>query len=180
MMPSASTSLWRVSCKAKTARERDETISISTSFCSCWSSLNEREETSMCKEKDSEGMVRKLQGAFVGNLISLKYTLELRRHCRNKTRSTKTFYRWTGRRTAYLCTRMSARERSGFQNKSQILVPLFPSKVKSTIQTLVAFLKFPALPAAAYQNYSDTLKHGKCWISFSLYVQWILAGQTQA
>lgn len=176
MMPSASTSLWRVSCKGQT-RERERTISISTSSLSpCWSSLNNSVQR---EKKKTAGMVRKLQWAFVGNRISLKYTLELRRHCRNKTRSTKTFYRWADRRTAYLCTRMSGGERSGFQNKSQILVPLCPSKEKSTIQTVVAFLKFPAIPAAAYQNYSRTLKHGKCWIS-SLYVHYILVGQAVA
>lgn len=59
---------------------------------------------------------------------------------------------------------MSARERSSFQNKSQILVPLspFPTKEKSTSQTLVAFLKIPVLLITASQNYHATLKHGKC------------------
>lgn len=62
-------------------------------------------------------------------------------------------------------------EQSSFQNKSQILVHLFPTKEKSTIQTLVAFLNIPALLIAASQNYHAALKHGKWWISFSLYMQ---------
>lgn len=52
------------------------------------------------------------------------YTLDTKRYCGNRTCSTKTFYRWANHRNAYLYTCMSARERSSFQNKSQILASL--------------------------------------------------------
>jgi len=50
------------------------------------------------------------------------YTLDTKGYCVNKTCWTKTFYRWADHRNAYLYTCMSARERTSFQNKSQILV----------------------------------------------------------
>ena len=40
--------------------------------------------------------------------------------------------------------------------------PLFPTKEKSTRETLLAFLEIPVRFIAASQNYLATLKHGKC------------------